>query len=88
MGVRTPATTSSPCAFIKYSPRITFSPEDGGTPAEQLWREASLEGAIACGFEDAGGTIELRRDHPALALVEDDDLLDAIVFSGTPALFA
>ena len=28
-GVLIPATTSSPCAFIKYSPYIPFSPVDG-----------------------------------------------------------
>ena len=28
-GVRTPATTSSPCAFMRYSPYSPFSPVDG-----------------------------------------------------------
>ncbi len=29
MGVRTPATTSSPCAFIRYSPKTSFVPSRG-----------------------------------------------------------
>jgi formimidoylglutamate deiminase len=66
--------------------RTTFRP-DAGTPAEQLWREGSLHGAQACGFADEGGTIEIRRDHPTLALVEDGDLLDAIVFGAGASLF-
>ena len=35
-----------------------------GTPAEELWRAGSIEGALACGFADAGGTLRIRRDHP------------------------
>lgn len=55
-------------------------------PAEHLWRMASEEGAWALGFDDAGGLLEIDRDAPALALVEEEYLLDAIVFSGSPAL--
>ena len=58
------------------------------TPAEQLWEMGSLLGAQACGFEDAGGTIAIDRDAPELALVEEDRLLDAVVYSGTAACFA
>ena len=29
----------------------------------------------------------IRRDHPVLELVEEDLLLDAVVFSGSAALF-
>ncbi len=65
--------------------RVTFRPEQG-TPAEQLWRDGSTSGAIACGFDDAGGEISIDLDHPSLELVADDELLDAIVFSGSPAL--
>lgn len=73
--------------------RITYAPQEAhrdGTPlspAEDLWRCGSLEGALACGFPDAGGTVKIRRDHPALALVADEHLLDAIVFGGTPGMF-
>jgi cytosine/adenosine deaminase-related metal-dependent hydrolase len=67
---------------LRTRTRITFRPV-GTTPAEQLWREGSLEGARACGFEDAGGWVVVRRDHPALELVNDEVLLDAIVF-GAP----
>jgi len=65
--------------------RVTFAPR-GPTPAEDLWRSGSTEGASACGFADAGGTLRIRRDHPALDLVEDDHLLDAVVFSGSSAM--
>jgi hypothetical protein len=44
--------------------------------------EASTVGAQACGFDDAGGEVTIRRDHPALELVEESLLLDAIVFGG------
>jgi formiminoglutamate deiminase len=55
-------------------------------PAEFLWRAASEEGAWALGFDDTGGVIEIARDAPALALVEDEYVLDAIVFSGSPSM--
>jgi formiminoglutamate deiminase len=73
---------------LKEQRRITFTPDDEDrTPAQELWHAASLEGALACGFPDAGGTVTIPRDHPQLALVADEHLLDAIVFGGTPALF-
>ena len=72
-------------ARLRTGTRVTFAPSTG-TPAEQLWREGSVEGAIACGFPDAGGTIRIPREHPALALVEDELLLDAVVFGGSSAL--
>jgi cytosine/adenosine deaminase-related metal-dependent hydrolase len=70
---------------LRTRSRVTFRPA-AGTPAEQLWREGSLEGAAACGFEDAGGHVVVRRDHPALALVEDELLLDAVVFGAGPGV--
>lgn len=72
-------------ARLRTGTRVTFAPDEG-TPAEQLWREGSIEGAQACGFSDAGGTIRIPRDHPALALVEPELLLDAVVFGGSSAL--
>ncbi len=74
--------------------RVTFAPTAQGmqaassaTPAEELWRSGSIEGANACGFADAGGEISIRRDHPILAFVKDDEaLLDAIVFSGQSSM--
>jgi formiminoglutamate deiminase len=72
-------------ARLRTGARVTFTPARG-TPAEDLWRAGSLEGAIACGWDDAGGALRIRRDHPALALVEDELLLDAIVFGGSSAL--
>lgn len=70
---------------LRTQRRVTFAPA-AGTPAEALWRDGSLEGAIACGFADAGGELVIRRDHPTLALVDEENLLDAIVFSGGAAL--
>lgn len=72
---------------LRSGRRVTFTP-GAGTPAAQLWREGSITGAEACGFADAGGVVRVRRDHPALALVSDDALLDAIVFGGGSHLFA
>lgn len=71
---------------LRIRKRITFTPDNGISPAQQLWTDGSTEGAIACGFSDAGADVVISRDHPTLALVEDDDLLDAIVFSGGPSL--
>jgi formimidoylglutamate deiminase len=70
---------------LRTRKRVTFAPSTG-TPAEQLWREGSIEGCAACGFAHAGGEVIIRRDHPTLALVAEDTLLDAVVFSGSPAL--
>ena len=47
----------------------------------------SIAGAHACGFDDAGGKIVVDRAASELMLVPDDNLLDAIVFSGTDRLF-
>ena len=70
---------------LRSGQRITFAPS-AMTPAEQLWREGSIEGARAVGFADAGGTVRISREHPSLALVEDELLLDAVVFGGHAAM--
>jgi formiminoglutamate deiminase len=70
---------------LRTRTRVTFDPASG-TPAEQLWREGSIEGAAACGFDDAGGVLIVRRDHPMLDLVADDALLDAIVFGASASI--
>ncbi len=72
---------------LRAGSRVTFAPT-GRTPAEELWHAGSLEGAQACGFEDVGGLVSIPRDHPSLELVEDELLLDAIVFGGSGAMFA
>ncbi len=64
---------------LRTETRVTFKPTLG-TPAERLWREGSLEGAAACGFAGTGGSVIVRKSHPALALVDDEFLMDAIVF--------
>ena len=70
---------------LRAGKRVTFEPKRG-TPAEALWHSGSIEGALACGFADAGGTLRIPRDHPALELVENELLVDAVVFSGTSAM--
>lgn len=71
---------------LRTGRRVTFA-RDGATPAEALWRIGSQLGAEACGFDDAGGTISINRGAPELALVSTEDLLDAIVFSGTEGMW-
>ncbi len=70
---------------LRTRSRVTFTPPVG-TPAEALWLEGSVNGALACGFEDAGAKLVIDRAHPTLELVDDESLLDAIVFSGGPSL--
>ncbi len=62
--------------------RNTLPSIDGRTPAEQLWREGSLHGARACGFDDVGGELEVDLRDPSLALVAEGFALDALVFGG------
>ncbi|WP_433933846.1 formimidoylglutamate deiminase [Sorangium cellulosum] len=81
---------------LRTGKRVTLRREGGGgesgggpggaTPAEALWDIGARLGAEACGFADAGGTISIRRDAPALALVREERLLDAVVYSGSPAI--
>ncbi|MFO0658568.1 MAG: formimidoylglutamate deiminase [Polyangiaceae bacterium] len=56
------------------------------TLAERLWLAASHEGAIAVGFDDAGGDVLIDANAPSLELVDDDHLLDALVFSSGPSV--
>jgi formiminoglutamate deiminase len=58
----------------------TTAPVLAETPAEELWRVGSVEGARACGFDDAGGRLRVDLDHPSLALVRSEHLLDAVVY--------
>jgi formimidoylglutamate deiminase len=74
-------------ARLRTGTRVTFAPASG-TPAERLWHEGSTEAAVACGFDDAGAAVQIHRDHPALALVDDELLLDAIVFGGSSSMVA
>jgi formimidoylglutamate deiminase len=75
-------------ARLRTQKRVTFTPTaHSKTPAEQLWREGSLHAALACGFADTGGTVRVRKDHPALALVPEELLLDAVVFGGSSSMF-
>lgn len=63
--------------------RNTYEPTNGKSPAEALWNDGSVHGAAACGFTEAFGEVEIARDDPALELVADELLLDAVVF-GAP----
>jgi formiminoglutamate deiminase len=71
---------------LRTKTRVTFQPREGRTPAEQLWCEGSHEGAMACGFDDAGGRVVIDAEHSTLRLVDAEHLLDAAVFSGGPGL--
>lgn len=76
-------------ARLRTQKRVTFAPANPSkTPAEQLWREGSQNGALACGFADTGGSVRIPRDHPMLALVPDDLLLDAVVFGGSSSMIS
>jgi formiminoglutamate deiminase len=70
---------------LRSGKRVTLAAE-GSTPAEELWRAGSTVGALACGFSDAGGEIEIDTQHPELALVAPDRLLDALVYSASAAV--
>jgi formiminoglutamate deiminase len=56
------------------------------SPAAALWQAGSTVGARACGFDDAGGQVVIRQDHPSLELVPQELLLDAIVFGSGCAI--
>ncbi|MFO0664472.1 MAG: formimidoylglutamate deiminase [Polyangiaceae bacterium] len=71
---------------LRTRKRVTFEGH-GPSPAADLWREGSLHGAEACGFSDTGGDVTISANHPTLSLVEEDALLDAIVFGGHAGLF-
>ncbi|MGK3990580.1 formimidoylglutamate deiminase [Sorangium sp. So ce136] len=71
---------------LRTGKRVTLRGEGGATPSEALWEIGSQRGAEACGFADAGGSLTIRRDAPALALVPEERLLDAVVYSGSPAI--
>jgi formimidoylglutamate deiminase len=70
---------------LRTGRRVTLRP-DHGSPAEELWRIGSELGAHACGFADAGGTIAIDASAPELALVKPEHLLDAVVYSASPAV--
>jgi formiminoglutamate deiminase len=72
---------------LRTQTRVTYRPA-GRTLAAQLWDEGSIVGAHACGFDDTGGELVISRAHPALALVDEGELLDAVVFSGSASMVA
>lgn len=68
---------------LRTGRRVVLPPVPGATPAEVLWRIASVDTAAACGFDGAGGEVTIALDHPDLALVDDAHLLDAIVYGAS-----
>jgi formiminoglutamate deiminase len=79
---------------LRLRRRVTFEPPSGRTPAEQLLLEGSAHGAAAIGFvaRDALAAWRPRTMVPlagarALARVAEEDLADALVFSGTGLRF-
>jgi formimidoylglutamate deiminase len=52
--------------------------------AEWLWTVSSHQGAQSLGFEDAGAYLEIAKDIPSLELVDNEHVLDALVFSSDP----
>jgi formimidoylglutamate deiminase len=73
---------------LRTGRRVTLRPEGGRAPAEALWEIGSEIGAKACGFEDVGGMIWAPQGALELELVRPEHLLDAIVYSAGPHLFA
>lgn len=65
---------------LRTGKRVVLRPKEGSL-AKALWEIGSHGSAQAIGFEDAGGTISIDRDHPDLAGVAEEDLLDAVVFA-------
>lgn len=70
---------------LRTGRRVTLRAGEA-TPAEALWHIGSQLGAEACGFDDPGGVIAIDREAPALALVREQHLLDAVVYSGGPGI--
>jgi formimidoylglutamate deiminase len=69
---------------LRTGKRIGVRGAAGRTPAEELWHAGSVEGARASGFDDEGGAVAIDRAAPELALVAEEHLLDAAVYSGGP----
>ncbi len=78
---------------LRLRRRVTFTPDRGRTPAEQLLVDASVHGALACGWDVVDGDRETswrpstRIDLRArsLADVSRDDALDGLFYSGSAA---
>lgn len=70
---------------LRTGKRVTLSPSTK-TPAEALWEVGSTLGAHACGFADNGGEIAVNTKHYELALVPEGCLVDAVVYSASPAV--
>lgn len=72
---------------LRTGRRVVLRPEPPRrTLAEELWHIGSQLGAEACGFDDSGPPIAIDRRSPDLELVDDEHLLDAVVFGATPAV--
>ncbi len=69
---------------LRTGRRLGVRAAPGRTPAEELWHIGSIESAAASGFDDCGGTVAIDRRAPELALVQEEHLLDAAIYSGGP----
>jgi formiminoglutamate deiminase len=74
-------------ARLRHRARVVLAPGAERTLAEELWHIGSQLGAEACGFDDPGAMVAVDRTARELSLVDDEHLLDAIVFSGTDRIF-
>ena len=72
---------------LQKAKRVVLPTSEGRSLAEELWHIGSHLSARAWGFDDAGGTVKIDRAARELSLVDDEHLLDAIVFSGTDRIF-
>jgi formiminoglutamate deiminase len=71
---------------LRTQKRVTVV-EHERTPAEELYRIGSELGALACGFSDCGGIVEVDLDAPELLLVRKEHRLDAVIYSGGSGIF-
>ncbi len=60
---------------------------DERTPAEELLLMGTKVASEACGFSDPGGFVEVDTAVPELQLVSKDNLIDAIIYSGSTRIF-
>ncbi len=78
---------------LRLRRRVTFTPDRGRTPAEQLLVDASVHGALACGWDVVNGDREtswrpstrINLRARSLADVSRDDALDGLFYSGSAA---
>ena len=58
--------------MVRTGKRVALATSEGRTPAEELWRIGSIEGAQACGFEDERLQVRARASAPVKAVTPAD----------------